>query len=161
MQVKLSMKRILTVLSRRAIHEQCLLAKRLLQQQQKREVLELQRHELEKLLLLLQHKIRLQQQQQQQQQQPQQQQQRSSSSLALLAWQQQLEAAKARHEEILIHLKPLRDGILYRFCLSLLLFCLSPFNSFLSPSVFISLCLSVCLLIHLFLFISVCFVYIN
>ena len=153
MQVKLSMKRILTVLSRRAIHEQCLLAKRLLQQQQKREVLELQRHELEKLLLLLQHKIRL------QQQQPQQQQQRSSSSLALLAWQQQLEAAKARHEEILIHLKPLRDGILYRFCLSLLLFCLSPFNSFSVSCLYLSL--SLCLSPYTFISVYFCLFCLN
>ena len=147
------MKRILTVLSRRAIHEQCLLAKRLLQQQQKREVLELQRHELEKLLLLLQHKIRL------QQQQPQQQQQRSSSSLALLAWQQQLEAAKARHEEILIHLKPLRDGILYRFCLSLLLFCLSPFNSFSVSCLYLSL--SLCLSPYTFISVYFCLFCLN
>ncbi|KAL8454162.1 hypothetical protein Emed_000420 [Eimeria media] len=97
--VKLSMKRILTVLSRRAIHEQCLLARRLLQQQQKREALELQRHETERQLLLLQQKIRLQQQQQQQ---------GSSTSLACLAWQQQLEEAKARHEELLLQLQPLR-----------------------------------------------------
>ncbi|CDJ37275.1 mitochondrial 39S ribosomal protein L47 domain-containing protein, putative [Eimeria tenella] len=100
-KVKLSMKRILTVLSRRAIHEQCLFAKRLLQQQQKREALELQRHALEELLLQLQQRVRLQQQQQQHG--------RSSSSLACLAWQQQLEAAKAQHEEILIQLKPLRE----------------------------------------------------
>ncbi|KAL8270713.1 hypothetical protein Esti_005369 [Eimeria stiedai] len=100
-RVKLSMKRILTVLSRRAIHEQCLLARRLLQQQQKREALELQRHETERQLLLLQQKIRLQQQQQKQQQS-------SSTSLACFAWQQQLEEAKARHEELLLQLQPLR-----------------------------------------------------
>ncbi|KAL8454242.1 hypothetical protein Emag_001511 [Eimeria magna] len=100
LRVKLSMKRILTVLSRRAIHEQCLLARRLLQQQQKREALELQRHETERQLLLLQQKIRLQQQQQQQQ--------GSTTSLACLAWQQQLEEAKARHEELLLQLQPLR-----------------------------------------------------
>ncbi|OEH79024.1 GRB10-interacting GYF protein 2 [Cyclospora cayetanensis] len=103
-KVKLSMKRILTVLSRRAIHEQCLFAQRLLQQQQKREALELQRHELERHMLQLQQKIRLQQRQQEQQQ-------RSRSSLACLAWQQQLETAKSKHEELLILLKPLRHEV--------------------------------------------------
>ncbi|KAL8435315.1 hypothetical protein Efla_002570 [Eimeria flavescens] len=100
-RVKLSMKRLLTVLSRRAIHQQCLLAQRLLQQQQKREALELHRHQTERQLLLLQHKIRLQQQQQQQGSS-------SSSSLAFHAWQQQLEEARAKHEEILLQLQPLR-----------------------------------------------------
>ena len=122
------MKRILTVLSRRAIHEQCLLARRLLQQQQKREALELQRHELERQLLMLQQKVRLQQRQQQQQQHDSS--SASSSSLACLAWQHQMETVKSRHEEILLQLKPLRLGQLLSLspvssrlflCLSLLL----------------------------------------
>lgn len=56
-KVKLSMKRILTVLSRRAIHQQTLRAKEILEKQTVREELETRRFELEEQILQLKQKI--------------------------------------------------------------------------------------------------------
>ncbi|CAD2086234.1 hypothetical protein YYG_03987 [Plasmodium vinckei petteri] len=56
-KVKLTMKRILTVLSRRAIHAQCIRAKDILKKQQEREIYETQKFQLEEQLLYLKHKI--------------------------------------------------------------------------------------------------------
>ncbi|KAI4838936.1 ribosomal protein L47 [Plasmodium brasilianum] len=58
-KVKLTMKRILTVLSRRAIHEQCIRAKEILKKQQEREIYETQKFQLEEQLLFLKHKINI------------------------------------------------------------------------------------------------------
>ncbi|CAD7939485.1 unnamed protein product [Amoebophrya sp. A25] len=57
-KVKLTMKRILTVLSRREIHEQALRAKEILKAQQEREVLETKRFHLEEEQKVLDAKIR-------------------------------------------------------------------------------------------------------
>ncbi|CAE7275237.1 Mrpl47, partial [Symbiodinium sp. KB8] len=57
-KVKLSMKRILTVLSRREIHQQAIRAKEMLVQQNRREELETQRFHLEESMKVLSHKIR-------------------------------------------------------------------------------------------------------
>lgn len=56
-KVKLTMKRILTVVTRREIHQQCVRAKNILSLQQRREELETSRFHLEEQKLLLQHKI--------------------------------------------------------------------------------------------------------
>lgn len=56
-KVKLTMKRILTVLSRRAIHQQCLRAKQILQKQKEREFYETQKFQLEEQMLYLKHKL--------------------------------------------------------------------------------------------------------
>lgn len=56
-KIKMTMKRILTVLSRREIHGQCLFAKRILNSQIKREELEIQVFHLEEQILVLEHKI--------------------------------------------------------------------------------------------------------
>merc|ERR1719213_525584 len=55
-KVKLSMKRILTVLSRREIHQQCIRAKEMLEKQQERETLEVRRFHLEERALNLRAK---------------------------------------------------------------------------------------------------------
>lgn len=89
------MKRLLTVLSRRAIHEQCIKAKALLQQQQKREALETRRFELEQQLLTLQHKIENLQ---------------GSGSLAELGWRSTLAQLRIEHEKLMIQLHPIRKG---------------------------------------------------
>jgi large subunit ribosomal protein L47 len=56
-KVKLSMKRILTVLSRRAIHQQTIRAKEILAKQTVREGLETRRFELEEQIAQLKHKL--------------------------------------------------------------------------------------------------------
>ena len=56
-KVKLSMKRILTVLSRREIHQQTIRAKDILEKQTEREGLEVRRFQLEEQILQLKHKI--------------------------------------------------------------------------------------------------------
>ena len=56
-KVKLSMKRVLTVLTRREIHQQTLRAKEILQKQTIREELETRRFHLEEQVLRLKHKI--------------------------------------------------------------------------------------------------------
>ncbi|GAW80668.1 39s ribosomal protein L47, mitochondrial precursor [Plasmodium gonderi] len=58
-KIKLTMKRILTVLSRRAIHEQCIRAKEILKKQQEREIYETQKFQLEEQLLYLKHKMNI------------------------------------------------------------------------------------------------------
>lgn len=58
-KVKLTMKRILTVLSRRAIHEQCIRAKEILKKQQERELLETKKFQLEEQLLYLRRKMNM------------------------------------------------------------------------------------------------------
>merc|ERR1712083_1107094 len=57
-KVKMSMKRILTVLTRREIHQQALRAKEILAKQDEREQLETQRFHLEESMKVLQHKVR-------------------------------------------------------------------------------------------------------
>jgi large subunit ribosomal protein L47 len=56
-KVKLSMKRILTVLSRREIHQQTIRAKEILEKQKVREELETRRFHLEEQIAQLQHKV--------------------------------------------------------------------------------------------------------
>ncbi|KOB59085.1 hypothetical protein PFHG_00840 [Plasmodium falciparum HB3] len=58
-KVKLTMKRILTVLSRRAIHDQCLRAKDMLKKQEEREFYEIQKFKLNEQLLCLKHKMNI------------------------------------------------------------------------------------------------------
>ncbi|SBT34429.1 mitochondrial ribosomal protein L29/L47 precursor, putative [Plasmodium ovale wallikeri] len=58
-KVKLTMKRILTVLSRRAIHQQCIRAKEMLKKQQEREIYETKKFQLEEQVLFLRHKLHI------------------------------------------------------------------------------------------------------
>jgi len=92
-KVKLSMKRILTVLTRREIHQQALRAKEILSQQDLREELETQRFHLEESIKVLSHKIR-----------------RSEphDSLATAAWKATLQKYEADHARLLKELVPLR-----------------------------------------------------
>eukprot|EP00930_Biecheleria_cincta_P075049 TRINITY_DN62245_c0_g1_i1.p1 TRINITY_DN62245_c0_g1~~TRINITY_DN62245_c0_g1_i1.p1 ORF type:complete len:247 (-),score=52.10 TRINITY_DN62245_c0_g1_i1:60-767(-) len=92
-KVKLSMKRILTVITRREIHQQALRAKEILGQQNLREELETQRFHLEESMKELNHKIR-----------------RSEprDSLAMSAWKATLQKYEADHCRLLRELEPLR-----------------------------------------------------
>ncbi|CAE8612047.1 unnamed protein product [Polarella glacialis] len=92
-KVKLSMKRILTVLTRREIHQQALRAKEILAQQENREELETQRFHLEESMKVLGHKIR-----------------RSEprDSLAISAWKSTLQKYEADHSRLIQELVPLR-----------------------------------------------------
>jgi len=97
-KVKMSMKRILTVLSRREIHQQCLRAKEMLKKQEERESLETRRFKLEEQIKMLEHKIeRL----------------GNTESLQKAAWKTTLQKYRADHEQILIDLKPLRKATMY------------------------------------------------
>mmetsp|Transcript_74066 Transcript_74066/g.116878 ORF Transcript_74066/g.116878 Transcript_74066/m.116878 type:complete len:234 (+) Transcript_74066:58-759(+) len=92
-KVKLSMKRILTVLTRREIHQQALRAKEILAKQEEREALETQRFHLEESMKVLNHKIR-----------------RSEprDSVASTAWRSTLRKYEADHAEMVKELVPLR-----------------------------------------------------
>mmetsp|Transcript_7222 Transcript_7222/g.15929 ORF Transcript_7222/g.15929 Transcript_7222/m.15929 type:complete len:240 (-) Transcript_7222:54-773(-) len=92
-KVKLSMKRILTVLSRREIHQQGLRAKDILAKQQQREELETQRFHLEESMKVLQHRIR---------------QAGPRDSLASGAWKASLQKYEVDHANLLEELAPLR-----------------------------------------------------
>mmetsp|Transcript_120144 Transcript_120144/g.340020 ORF Transcript_120144/g.340020 Transcript_120144/m.340020 type:complete len:231 (+) Transcript_120144:55-747(+) len=92
-KVKLGMKRILTVLSRREIHQQALRSKDILAKQEKREELETQRFQLEEAMRVLRHKIN-----------------RSEprDSLASTAWKATMQKYEADHARLLMDLVPLR-----------------------------------------------------
>mmetsp|Transcript_48596 Transcript_48596/g.128168 ORF Transcript_48596/g.128168 Transcript_48596/m.128168 type:complete len:238 (+) Transcript_48596:60-773(+) len=92
-KVKLSMKRILTVLSRREIHQQALRAKEILAKQQEREALETQRFHLEESMKVLAHKVR---------------QAGPRDSVASSAWKSTLRKYETDHNQLLQDLAPLR-----------------------------------------------------
>merc|ERR1711879_559756 len=91
-KVKLSMKRILTVLSRREIHQQAIKAKEMLAKQQTREELETQRFHLEESMKVWQHKIR---------------QAGPRDSLSTSAWKATLQKYEVDHTQLLEDLGPL------------------------------------------------------
>lgn len=92
-KVKLSMKRILTVLTRREIHQQVLRAQEMLVQQTRREELETQRFQLEESMKVLSHKIRRAE---------------PRDSIATAAWKATLQKYEADHQQLLRELVPLR-----------------------------------------------------
>merc|ERR1711879_272334 len=92
-KVKLSMKRILTVITRRKIHQQALRAQELLVKQERREALETQRFHLEEAMAVMAHKIRRAD---------------PSDSLASIAWKATLQKYEADHAALLEELGPLR-----------------------------------------------------
>lgn len=92
-KVKQSMKRILLVLSRRAIDQQCVRAKEILAKQTERDQLETRRFHLEEAILKLKHKI---------QNLP------ESLTLSGITWQKTLVKYQRDHETILQELEPLR-----------------------------------------------------
>merc|ERR1712151_894895 len=92
-KVKMSMKRILTVLTRREIHQQALRAKEILAKQDEREILETRRFHLEESMKVLKHKI--------QRSEP-------ADSLATNAWKASLQKYEANHTRLLAELVPLR-----------------------------------------------------
>lgn len=92
-KVKLSMKRILTVLSRREIHQQALGAKEILDKQKTREELETQRFQLEESMKVLAHKIR---------------QAGPRDSVASTAWKATVQKYETEHTRLLADLEPLR-----------------------------------------------------
>jgi len=91
-KVRVTMKRILLVLSRRAIDEQCVRAKEILQKQTERDALETRRFHLEEAILKLKHKIQT----------------MTSDSLSGALWQQTLFKYQRDHALILQDLEPLR-----------------------------------------------------
>lgn len=92
-KVKLGMKRILTVLTRREIHQQALRAKEILAKQEQRETLETQRFHLEEAMQALSHKV-----------------QRSEprDSISSSAWRATLQKYQADHKQLVNELVPLR-----------------------------------------------------
>eukprot|EP00419_Tripos_fusus_P001141 CAMPEP_0172688160 /NCGR_PEP_ID=MMETSP1074-20121228/22228_1 /TAXON_ID=2916 /ORGANISM="Ceratium fusus, Strain PA161109" /LENGTH=237 /DNA_ID=CAMNT_0013507759 /DNA_START=77 /DNA_END=790 /DNA_ORIENTATION=- len=92
-KVKLSMKRILTVLSRREIHQQTLRSKEILAKQKERESQETQRFHLEESMKVLRHRIRRSQ---------------PHDSVASNAWKATLQKYEADHTRLLTDLLPLR-----------------------------------------------------
>eukprot|EP00933_Yihiella_yeosuensis_P015932 TRINITY_DN13762_c0_g1_i2.p1 TRINITY_DN13762_c0_g1~~TRINITY_DN13762_c0_g1_i2.p1 ORF type:complete len:234 (-),score=38.83 TRINITY_DN13762_c0_g1_i2:190-891(-) len=92
-KVKLGMKRILTVITRREIHQQALKAKEILKQQDTREELETQRFHLEESMKVLQHKIRRGE---------------PRDSVAMSAWKSTLQKYEADHARLQAELVPLR-----------------------------------------------------
>lgn len=92
-KVKLSMKRILTVLTRREIHQQALRAKDILAKQGQREELETQRFHLEESMNVLAHKIR---------------QAGPRDSVASSALKATMQKYEAEHSRLLAELLPLR-----------------------------------------------------
>merc|ERR1712086_857299 len=88
------MKRCLTVLTRREIHQQALRSKEILEKQELREELETQRFHLEEAMKTLQFKV-----------------QRSEprDSLATTAWKSTLQKYEADHSRLLTELTPLRQ----------------------------------------------------
>merc|ERR1712137_294670 len=92
-KVKLGMKRILTVLSRREIHQQSLRAREILAKQERREELETERFHLEERIKVLEHKVRR---------------MGPRDSVATLAWRTTLRKYEADHAELFRELVPLR-----------------------------------------------------
>jgi large subunit ribosomal protein L47 len=92
-KVKLSMKRILTVLSRREIHQQTIRAKDILEKQTVREGLETRRFHLEEQILQLKHRIET---------------MGNSESPSKVAWVATLRKCEADLESIKTELVPLR-----------------------------------------------------
>ncbi|PFH37715.1 putative 39S ribosomal protein L47 [Besnoitia besnoiti] len=92
-KVRRTMRRILIVLTKREIQQQCLRARDILAKQQKREALETRRFQLEEKMLQLEHRIRRME---------------PAQSLMKEAWQATLDRYRADHEDILIQLHPLR-----------------------------------------------------
>lgn len=95
-KVKLSMKRILTVLSRREIHQQTIRAKEILEKQTIREGLETRRFCLEEQILRLKHKVGSQ----------------KNVSETGSAWESALRKCEVDLESIMEQLKPLRKDTL-------------------------------------------------
>lgn len=92
-KTKLSMKRILTVLSRREIHQHCLRGKEMLEKQEQRESIESQRFHLEESMKSLSYKIgRL----------------GPRDSLQSAAWKATLQKYETDHANIMRELVPLR-----------------------------------------------------
>jgi len=91
--VKSTMKRILAVLTRRAINEQCVRAKEILAKQTERETLETKRFHLEEAILKLKHKIQT---------------MTEADSLASMSWHKILIKYERDHKAILQELEPLR-----------------------------------------------------
>eukprot|EP00922_Rhytidocystis_sp_ex-Travisia-forbesii_P028451 GHVS01041746.1.p1 GENE.GHVS01041746.1~~GHVS01041746.1.p1 ORF type:complete len:365 (+),score=48.63 GHVS01041746.1:126-1097(+) len=92
-KVKMSMKRILTVLSRREIHQQGIRAKEILAKQKHREELETKRYHVEEQMLHLENKIEL---------------MGNGESITRSAWIATLQRYKLDQEQLLLQLKPLR-----------------------------------------------------
>uniref|UniRef100_A0A7S4V644 Large ribosomal subunit protein uL29m n=1 Tax=Alexandrium monilatum TaxID=311494 RepID=A0A7S4V644_9DINO len=92
-KVKLSMKRILTVLTRREIHQQALRSKELLAKQEEREAMETQRFHLEESMKVLRHRVQRAQ---------------AHDSVASNAWRATLRKYEADHARLLRELVPLR-----------------------------------------------------
>lgn len=92
-KVKLSMKRLLTVLSRRVIHEQTVRAKEILEKQTVREGLETKRFQLEEQILQLQHRIKS---------------MGNAESLSKVAWVSTLRKCESDLEAVKEQLVPLR-----------------------------------------------------
>lgn len=92
-KVRLSIKRLLTVLSQREIHQQALRAKEILRKQKIREELETKRFQLEESIQQLRHKLnRLENQQ----------------SLMRGSWRQMLQQQEADLSQLIVTLRPLR-----------------------------------------------------
>lgn len=97
-KAKLSMKRILTVLSRREIHRQVLRGKEILAQQEEREKLETRRFHLEESIKQLDHKIKR---------------MGNLESLTKQAWRETLAKYKKEHADIAAALEPLRIATMH------------------------------------------------
>ncbi|KAF4650558.1 39S ribosomal protein L47, mitochondrial [Perkinsus olseni] len=92
-KVKMTMKRILTVLSRREIHQQTIRAKEMRDKQQLREELETRRFHIEEQMLKLKHRIER---------------MGDRTSLMRNAWETSLKKYEEDHNELLMELRPLR-----------------------------------------------------
>ncbi|KAF4714323.1 39S ribosomal protein L47, mitochondrial [Perkinsus olseni] len=92
-KVKMTMKRILTVLSRREIHQQTIRAKEMRDKQQLREELETRRFHIEEQMLKLKHRIER---------------MGDRTSLMRNAWEASLKKYEEDHNELLMELRPLR-----------------------------------------------------
>eukprot|EP00922_Rhytidocystis_sp_ex-Travisia-forbesii_P028474 GHVS01041771.1.p1 GENE.GHVS01041771.1~~GHVS01041771.1.p1 ORF type:complete len:376 (+),score=74.29 GHVS01041771.1:131-1258(+) len=92
-KVKMTMKRILTVLSRREIHQQAIRAQEILTKQKHREELETKRYHIEEQITLLKNKIEL---------------MGNAESVTRSAWLATLQRYATDKEELMLKLKPLR-----------------------------------------------------
>mmetsp|Transcript_18033 Transcript_18033/g.40349 ORF Transcript_18033/g.40349 Transcript_18033/m.40349 type:complete len:234 (-) Transcript_18033:23-724(-) len=97
-KVKLSMKRILTVITRREIHQQALRAKDILAKQEVREEFETRRFHLEESMKVLQHKIHR---------------AGPQDSVSTVAWKATLKKYEATHLELAEQLVPLRKETMH------------------------------------------------
>ncbi|EAN31690.2 Mitochondrial 39-S ribosomal protein L47 (MRP-L47) family protein [Theileria parva strain Muguga] len=96
-KVKLTMKRILGVITRREIHQQCLRAKQILKAQEEKEVLETRMFKLKELLNELNFKIKR---------------SKSQDSLSKTGWLKTVSKIESEMEEIELKLQPLRKETL-------------------------------------------------